>query len=118
MFALRTSLALAGVTAIPGQPSPAGQMLRLGPLVALFSAALPGGVSAQAFGTMQVTAHVVPAEASWGALTTAQTLAWELLSRPTGPRALRGGEVARVEAAVAAGEGPPRLRVTIDYPRN
>ena len=124
MFPLSTArrqpprgLAPAGVTAVPGQRSPAGLILRLGPLVALLSAALPLGVSAQALGTMQVTARVVPAEASWGGLTTAQALALEVLSHPTS-RAVRREDVARVEAAVASGDGPRRVLLTIDYPRN
>ena len=124
MFALRTSVAPSrqalrpgGMRAVSSRPPSAGLALRLAPLVALLSAALPGGVSAQALGTMQVTAQVVPAEASWGGLTTARTLARELLSHPT-PRAVRRGDMARVEAAVASGDGPRRLLLTIDYPRN
>ena len=125
MFAQRTSIAPSrralgpgGMRAVSSRPSSAGLALRVAPFVALLSAALPGGVSAQALGTMQVTARVVPAEAGWSGLAAARTLAREVLSRPAGPGEVRWGDVARIEAAMVSGKGPRELLVTVDYPRN
>ena len=46
-------------------PSPAGRALRMAGLAALLSLVGPGALSAQALGTMQVSARVVPAAVAW-----------------------------------------------------
>ena len=101
-----------------GAGAMASAIVKLGLLALLLTAALPGGASAQALGTMQVTARVLPGRPSWMGLAEAQVLVQSVdLTRPAGSKVRRSGLVqARAELA-SAGERR-RLLVTVDYPRN
>lgn len=107
-----------GATAGTGPRPSTGAILRVWLLVAPLAIVLPGGASAQALGTMQVTALVLPAGPGWDGLTEAQALARQVvLARPTDPETRRAGLVlARAELTTTAGRR--RLLVTVDYPRN
>jgi hypothetical protein len=78
----------------------------------------PGWASAQALGTMQVTARVLPGGPGWAGLAEAHILAREaLLSSVSGSDIRRSGLV-QARAELATTRGRRRLLVTVDYPRN
>ena len=92
--------------------------LRMGLLTALLAAVLPAGVSAQALGTMQVTARVLPGGPAWAGLAEARVLARQaLLSPPATPRTRRAGLV-QTRAELTTTAARRRLLVTVQYPRN
>jgi hypothetical protein len=74
----------------------------------------PQAVRAQAIGTMQVSATVVPAEASWSGLAAAQEAARQLAGSPTGEGAGFDVPFARIELAPQTGE-PDRRTISILY---
>jgi hypothetical protein len=95
-----------------------GAILRIGLVLAPLAAALPGGASAQALGTMQVTARVLPSRPAWAGLTEAQALAQQvLMASPAEPQTRRTGLVL-ARAGLASTAGQRRLLVRVDYPRN
>ena len=113
----------AGAPEVPGAHSMAGAVLKLGLLAVSLVAAVPGAASAQALGTMQVTARVRPGAPSWAGLAEAQTLARQVLFRPSGfgphGRAeVRRAGLVQAHADFAPASGPRRLVITVDYPRN
>ena len=63
-----------------------GAVLRLGLLPPLLAATVPDGVSAQALGTMQVTARVVPGQPAWTAVSEAGALVRSVVSTAGGWR--------------------------------
>jgi hypothetical protein len=87
-----------------------------GSVTVLLLAALgqPEAAAAQAIGTMQVSATVVPAEASWSGFSGAQTAAQELAGSPAAGAAGFDVPFARVEVA-PPGEDPDRRTVSIHY---
>ncbi|HWB40570.1 MAG TPA: hypothetical protein VG500_04890 [Gemmatimonadales bacterium] len=92
--------------------------VRLAGLAALLSAGLPAEGSAQSIGTLQATARVVPAAASWEALEEARTAALLALQASEGGPGVRRTELVRTSAVLqGSGEGR-RLLVTIQHPRN
>jgi hypothetical protein len=96
----------------------AGALLRLGLLAVPLTVSFPGWASAQALGTMQVTARVLPGGPGWAGLAEAQILAREaLLSSVAGSDIRRSGLV-QARAELATTRGRRRLLVTVDYPRN
>jgi hypothetical protein len=125
MFAPRSPLTRAPTSPVPSGPAAgtrrgcsARAMLRLGLLAVPMMVSFPGWASAQALGTMQVTARVLPGRPGWAGLAEAQILAREaLLSPPAGSDIRRAGLVqARAELSTTGGRR--RLLVTVDYPRN
>jgi hypothetical protein len=97
---------------------PAGAILRLALVTGPLAAGIPGGASAQALGTMQVTARVLPGLPAWAALREAQALAQQVLLAPlSGPEVRRAGLV-QSRAELASTGGRRRFVVTVDYPRN
>ena len=119
----RPGQALTGASQVPGRRSLTGTVFKLGLLVVFLAIAVPGAASAQALGTMQVTARVRPGAPSWAGLAEAQTLARQVLLRPWGLGPNGGGEVRRAglvqaHADLAPATGPRRLVITVDYPRN
>ena len=96
----------------------AGAMLRLGLLAVPLLAAFPGWASAQALGTMQVTARVLPGRPSWAGLAEAQILAREALLSPAAGSDIRRTGLVQARAEVATTGGRRRLLVTVHYPRN
>jgi hypothetical protein len=75
-------------------------------------------VSAQSIGTMQVTARVLPATASWAALDEARVaIRWLTRQEPGGPT-VSGTGVLRTRAEIQTAGGRRRVVVTVDHPRN
>jgi len=97
---------------------PAGAMLRLGLLAVLLMVSFPGWASAQALGTMQVTARVLPGGPGWAGLAEAQILAREALLSPAAGSDIRRAGLVQARAEFAMIGGRRRLLVTVDYPRN
>jgi hypothetical protein len=96
----------------------AGAMLRLGLLAVLLMVSFPGWVSAQALGTMQVTARVLSGGPGWAGLAEAQVLAREALLSPAAGSDIRRAGLVQARAELATIGGRRRLLVTVDYPRN
>jgi hypothetical protein len=114
----RSDPVLTGAPAPSWHASLVASMLRLGLLVAPLAAALPGTASAQALGTMQVTARVLPGLPSWAGLAEVQGMTRQALLAPSGGTKIRRAGLVQARAALASGGGPRRLLITIDYPRN
>jgi hypothetical protein len=74
----------------------------------------PKAVSAQAIGTMQVSATVVPADASWSGFTAAQEAAGELAGSASREGAGFDVPFARIELAPSSGEHDRRT-ISIIY---
>jgi hypothetical protein len=68
----------------------------------------PEAVSAQAIGTMQVSATVVPAEASWSGFSAAQRAAQELAASAASEDAGFDAPFARIELSPSSGEADRR----------
>jgi hypothetical protein len=87
-----------------------------GSVTVLVLAALsrPEAAAAQAIGTMQVSATVVPAEASWSGFSGAQAAAQQLAGSPTSGGAGFDVPFARIEVAPADSD-PERRTVSIQY---
>jgi hypothetical protein len=96
----------------------AGSMLRLGLLAVPLMVSFPGWASAQALGTMQVTARVLPGRPGWAGLAEAQILAREALLSPAAGSDIRRAGLVQARAELSTTGGRRRLLVTVDYPRN
>lgn len=92
--------------------------LRLAGLTFLLAAGLSQRAGAQASGTMQVTAHVVPATASWAAVQEATAAIVALGSAPARTPQVRRQELVRTSAEVQGPADRPRLVVTVQHPHN
>ena len=91
---------------------------RIAVLSTLLALGLPGASSAQAFGTMRVTARVVSASVAWAGLAEAETAARAgALQRP-GQRFTRRNDMLQARAEIQSSAGPPLLLVTIHHPYN
>jgi hypothetical protein len=125
MFAPRFPLARTPTNPAPAGDAPftwrgcsAGAMLRLGLLAVPLMVTFPGWASAQALGTMQVTARVFPGRPAWAGLAEAQMLAREALLSPAAGSDVRRAGLVQARAELATTGGRRRLLVTVDYPRN
>jgi hypothetical protein len=100
----------------------AGRILRMGASLGLLALGLPGTSSAQALGTMQVAARVVPASVGWTGLAEAGVAARSAAGRQPGLALIRRGRLVHTTAEIqpASGRpGDPRLLiVTIQHPHN
>ena len=90
----------------------------LGLVTLLVSVASPDGVSAQALGTMQVTARVLPGGPGWAGISEARALARQVGSAPASHSETRHVGLVQARAEVASGQGRRRLLITIHYPHN
>lgn len=115
---LRPSHAPTGAPTLFGHCSLAAWMVRLALLVAPTAAVSPGAASAQALGTMQVTARVHPGRPSWAGLAEVQALVRQARFIPFGGTEIRRAGLVQTRASLASTGGPRRLVITIDYPRN
>lgn len=113
-----TSPAPVGAAAGTWRGCSAGAMLRLGLLAVPLMVSFPGWASAQALGTMQVTARVLSGRPSWAGLAEAQILAREVLLSPAAGSDIRRAGLVQARAELATTGGRRRLLVTVDYPRN
>jgi hypothetical protein len=110
--------------AAQGRAAGAGGDLRIAGLVrpaliGLFLAAsLPNRVSAQAAGTMQATARVLPGLPGWAGVAAARTLARDALSAPQANSRSHSAGLVRAWAELTSGQGRRRLLIMIHYPHN
>ena len=105
-----------------GQACRAGGSLRFAALLGLLALGLPGTSSAQALGTMQVSARVVSASVAWTGLAEAGVAARSAAEwRPAGTLVRRGRLVhatAQIHPSSGHPGGPRLLVVTIQHPHN
>jgi hypothetical protein len=105
-----------------GQPCRAGGILRLAAVLGLLALGLPGTASAQALGTMQVTARVVPGTVGWTGLAEAGVAARSAAVRQPGSALIRRGRLvcatAEIKPSSGRSGGPRLLIVTIQHPHN
>ena len=90
----------------------------LGLVTLLVAVASPDGVSAQALGTMQVTARVLPGGPGWAGYSEARALARQVDSASASASETRHVGLVQARAEVASGQGRRRLLITIHYPHN
>jgi len=95
-----------------------GALPGLGLITLLVAVACPGGVSAQALGTMQVTARVLPGGPGWAGFSEARALARQVGSAVASHSETRHVGLVQARAEVASGQGRRRLLITIHYPHN
>ena len=95
-----------------------GALPALGLITLLVAVARPDGVSAQALGTMQVTARVLPGGPGWAGFSEASALARQVGSAPASESATRRVGLVQARAELASGQGRRRLVITIHYPHN
>jgi hypothetical protein len=100
----------------------AGGILRLAASLGLLALGLPGTSSAQALGTMQVTARVVPASVGWTGLAEAKFAARAAAERQPVLALVRRGRLVHATAEIQPSSGHPGgprvLLVTIQHPHN
>jgi len=112
----RATALVAGAAAAPAAFR--GSILPLAALGGVLVLVTPGTASAQALGTMQVTARVVPASVAWSGLALAGAAVRAVAEeKPDQVMTLRTGLVfARAEPAPSGSGG--QLIVTIHHPHN
>lgn len=101
-----------------GQDSRAGRILRVLALLGLLALGLPGTSSAQALGTMQVTARVVPASVAWTGVAEAGVAARSVARQGPGRALTRRTGLVQTRAEIRPAGGRRLLIVTIQHPRN
>jgi hypothetical protein len=108
--------------ATSGQACGAGGILRLAASLGLLALGLPGTSSAQALGTMQVAARVIPASVGWTGLAEARLVARSASGRQPGLVLIRRGRLVHASAEIHPSSGHPGgsrlLIVTIQHPHN
>ena len=108
--------------ATTGRTCRAGGILRLAASVGLLALGLPGTSSAQALGTMQVSARVVTASVSWTGLVEARAAARIAAGRLPGLALVRRGGLvhatAQIQPSGGRPSGPRLLIVTLQHPHN
>ncbi len=96
----------------------ANRFFRIAAVAGLLAGALPAVASAQAIGTMQVTARVLPASVAWSAVSEAGLAAGAAVRTPAGqPLIRRNGLILSSTEIRRAGESRVVL-VTIQHPHN
>jgi hypothetical protein len=99
-----------------------GVLARSAVIAGVLALGVPGLSHAQAGGTMQVSARVVPAEAAWSGLAESRLAAQSLAahSSVSGPGLLvvRRSGVVVTRAQVVRRAGEPLLLVTVQHPHN
>jgi hypothetical protein len=100
----------------------AGWILRMAALLGFLALGLPGTSSAQALGTMQVAARVVPASVGWTGLAEARVAARSAVALQPGQAFIRRGGLVHTTAQIHPSSGPATGRslliVTIQHPHN
>ena len=125
MFPSRFQSGRRSLGSAPGAPvAGAGRTCRNGALpglclvTLLVALARPDGVSAQALGTMQVTARVLPGGPGWAGFSEARALARRVGSAPASDSETHHVGLVQARAEAASGQGRRRLLITIHYPHN
>jgi hypothetical protein len=103
--------------AAAGRLSWTGTAGRIAALVGLVALGVPTASAAQALGTMQVTARVLPASAAWAGIVAAGAAAQEAIQTQSGTSAYHNGLI-RVRSEIRASKDYRLVLVTIDYPHN
>jgi hypothetical protein len=110
----------AGMTS--GRALQAGWIPRMAALLGLLALGLPGTSSAQALGTMQVAARVVPASVGWTGLAEASIAARGAAGREPGRALIHRGRLVHATAEIHPSNGLAGGRrlliVTIQHPHN
>lgn len=102
----------------PGRAVLAGGFLRLAVLLASLPLGLPRTLYAQALGTMQVTARVVPAAVAWDGVAEAREAAQSAALVPSGRPLVLRGRLIQTRAEIWPSAGPGLLVVTIHHLHN
>jgi hypothetical protein len=97
---------------------PAGVRLPWSVLLGLVALGLPRTSYAQALGTMQVTARVIPAPVAWTGVAEAQEAARSVAGEGSGMPVVRRGRLVQARAEIRASAGAGLVVVTIDHLRN
>jgi hypothetical protein len=107
---------------------PVGQRLQAGGILwtvaslGLLALGFPGALSAQALGTMQIAARVVPASVAWIGLAEARLAALSAAEGQAGLALIRRGRVVHATAEIHPSTGRAEDRrvliVTIQHPHN
>ncbi len=96
----------------------ADRFLRIAAVAGLLAGAFPAVASAQAIGTMQVTARVLPASDAWSGVSEAGLAAREAVRTPAGqPLIRRNGLILSSTEIRRAGDSRV-VHVTIQHPHN
>lgn len=101
-----------------GWPAPSASWLARAGVALVVLMGLADGASAQALGTMQVSARVLPGRPGWAALAEARALAQGVLAQPAVTHLTRRRGLVQARAEVALAAGRRRLLVTIQHPHN
>jgi hypothetical protein len=105
-----------------GQRLQAGGILRTVASLGLLALGFPGALSAQALGTMQIAARVVPASVAWTGLAEARLAARSAAEAQPGLALIRRGRLVHATAEIHPSSGRAgdrrRLIVTIQHPHN
>ena len=101
-----------------GRGSPRLALLRVASAYAALALVLPCAASAQALGTMQVRARVLPAQVGWHALAEVSGLARRAVLAPEAGAVTRRAGLVQARAEVALVNGRRRLLVTVHHPHN
>jgi hypothetical protein len=105
-------------SASPGQSFGAGGMLRGLALLGWLALGLPRTSSAQALGTMQVSARVVPASVAWAGVAEGREAARIAAKQRWGRPIVRRGGLLLTQAEIRPLGGRRLLIVTIHHPHN
>jgi len=96
---------------------PGGSLIRL-VLLGLLAVGLPRMSYAQALGTMQVTARVIPGAVAWSGLAEAQAAARSAAGTRSWMPVVRRGRLVQARAEIRASAGLGLVVVTINHLRN
>jgi hypothetical protein len=95
-----------------------GNFLRSAAFCGLLALGLPETSAAQAVGTMQVSARVIPATTAWTGLSEAALAARAVAQAPRGRSVVRRAGVIATRAEIDPAGDRRHLVVTIHYPHN
>jgi hypothetical protein len=104
--------------ASPGRVLLACGILRMIPLLGALALGLPQTSSAQAVGTMQATARVVPASVAWAAMAEGREAAHRAAGERPGRYVLSRGGLLLTRAEIRPFGGRRLLIVTVHHPHN
>lgn len=102
----------------PGCATPARRILCLLTVMGALASTLPRTSSAQALGTMQVTARVVPASVAWAGVAEVEQAVRRATADPAGRVSVRRGRLIQARTEVRASGGRRLLIVTLQHPHN
>ena len=102
----------------PGCAAPARRILCLLTLTGGLASTLPRTSSAQAQGTMQVTARVVPASVAWAGVAEVGQALRSATGDPAGRVSVRRGRLTQARTEIRSSGGRRLLIVTIQHPHN